>query len=77
MKLYLAHSDDFFTIETSLYLQTYFPRDFLTAPPERGERGVGIKLMLSILLYQNFNHKFKTESLVALFCWLKLKLKHY
>lgn len=40
MKLYLAHSDAFFTGEISLHLQMYFPRDFLMVPPERGKGGV-------------------------------------
>lgn len=41
MKPYLAYSDDFFTSEISLHLQTYFPTDFLMAPPEGGKSGVG------------------------------------
>lgn len=76
MKLYLAHSDDFFTSKISLHLQMYFPRDFLMAPPERGKGGVGgNQISVKKCFKSNFDHKFDTKPLVILFC--SFKLQHY
>lgn len=75
-RLYLAHLDAFSTSEISLHLQTYFPMDFLMAPPGRGKSGVGgNQANVKQCFKSNFDHKFDTKPSVTLF--YSFKLQHY